>query len=60
MLNNGPETDTAIYDGTNNGVGLTVHTAQVGTEFLHCSPPCVTSHLTAHSQGEILPTCNVL
>lgn len=29
MLNNGPETDTAIYDGTNNGVGLTVHTAQI-------------------------------
>lgn len=29
MLNNGPETDTAIYDGTNNGVGLTEFTAQV-------------------------------
>lgn len=29
MLNNGPETDTAIYDGTNNGLGLTPHTAQV-------------------------------
>jgi len=30
MLNNGPETDTAIYNGINNGVGLTEHTAQVG------------------------------
>lgn len=29
MLNNGPEPDTAIYDGTNNGVGLTENTAQV-------------------------------
>jgi hypothetical protein len=30
MLNNGPETDTAIYNGANNGVGLTIHTSQVG------------------------------
>jgi len=30
MLNNGPEPDTALYDGSNNGVGLTEHTAQVG------------------------------
>ena len=30
MLNNGPETDTGVYNGNNNGVGLTVHTAQVG------------------------------
>lgn len=37
MLNNGPETDTAIYDGTNNGVGLTVHTAQVSA----CTHVCV-------------------
>ena len=29
LLNNGPETDTAIYDGTNNGVGLTEATAQI-------------------------------
>jgi hypothetical protein len=29
LLNNGPETDTSIYDGANNGVGLTPHTAQV-------------------------------
>jgi hypothetical protein len=29
MLNSGPEPDTALYDGTNNGVGLTEHTAQV-------------------------------
>lgn len=32
MLNNGPETDTAIYNGANNGVGLTTHTAQVRSE----------------------------
>jgi hypothetical protein len=38
MLNNGPETDTAIYDGTNNGLGLTEHTAQVsmGSGWLAC------------------------
>jgi hypothetical protein len=29
MLNNGPEPDTAIYDGTNNGLGLTEFTAQI-------------------------------
>jgi hypothetical protein len=29
LLNNGPEPDTALYDGANNGVGLTEHTAQV-------------------------------
>lgn len=29
LLNNGPEPDTALYDGTNNGLGLTEHTAQV-------------------------------
>jgi hypothetical protein len=29
MLNNGPEPDTANYDGTNNGVGLTQNTAQI-------------------------------
>jgi hypothetical protein len=29
LLNNGPETDTAIYDGNNNGLGLTESTAQI-------------------------------
>jgi hypothetical protein len=32
LLNNGPEPDTVLYDGTNNGVGLTEHTAQVSIE----------------------------
>jgi hypothetical protein len=29
MLNNGPEPDTQIYNGNNNGVGLTEFTAQI-------------------------------
>lgn len=49
MLNNGPEPDTALYDGTNNGVGLTEHTAQVrravvgvGVGVLHLCWVCFT------------------
>jgi hypothetical protein len=29
LLNNGPETDFGVYNGQNNGQGLTLHTAQV-------------------------------
>lgn len=43
LLNNGPEPDTALYDGTNNGLGLTEHTAQVrgcgaGRHGISCLP----------------------
>jgi hypothetical protein len=31
LLNNGPETDFGVYNGANNGQGLTLHTAQVST-----------------------------
>jgi hypothetical protein len=36
LLNNGPETDFGVYNGANNGQGLTLHTAQVSAVVVAC------------------------